>query len=164
MVGAIGGQEQEPRADLLQTFGCPGALVDGKVVEDDDVAWAEGRRELGLDIGVESDPVDGPVDDEGRGQPIAAQAGDEGLCSPFAERRLGSEPLAARGAAARSRHLGVDRCLVDEDQAMRLAAHPKLTPPDPGLPALRMCSRAHSDAISAFFICEAGLEQEARQG
>ena len=45
--------------------------------------------------------------------------------------------LRPQGAATQPRHLGVDRCLVDEDQAMRLATHllgP--TPPDPGLPGL----------------------------
>ena len=52
-VGAIGGQEQEPGADPLQTLGCPGALVDGEVVENDDVAALERGRELGFDINVE---------------------------------------------------------------------------------------------------------------
>ena len=42
--------------------------------------------------------------------------------------------LRPSGAAAQPRHLGVDRCLIDEDQAMRLATHPWLPPPDPGLP------------------------------
>ena len=47
------GQEQEPGTDRLQTFGCPGALVDGEVVENDDVAALERGRELGFDISVE---------------------------------------------------------------------------------------------------------------
>jgi hypothetical protein len=47
---------------------------------------------------------------------------------------LRSQPLAAKGTAAQAHHLGVDRGFVDEDQAIRLAAHSRLTPANPDLP------------------------------
>ncbi len=33
-IGAVGRQEQEPRADLAQDLGCTGAFVVGQVVEE----------------------------------------------------------------------------------------------------------------------------------
>lgn len=73
-------------------------------------------------ISVAGEPVPGAVAAEGGRQPIAAQAGDEGLCSPFAERRLGSEPLPVQGPAAPPRHPGGERGRVEKNQTMRLTA------------------------------------------
>src|SRR5690606_34476030 len=104
----------------------PRALVNGEVVEDDDVALRQGRCELGFDPDVESRAVDGLPDHPGRGQAMTAQSGDEGLRAPMAERRAGKEPCAAQAAAAQPYHPGVDGGLVDEDQAMRFEPHPGL--------------------------------------
>ena len=46
---------------------------------------------------------------------------------PMAERRFGSQTLALRTAAAQTRHLGGCSGLVDEDQAVRLEPHARLT-------------------------------------
>ncbi len=136
-VGTVGRQEQEPGSFLLEAFGGPCAFVDGEVVEDDDVALREGRRELGLDPGVEGWPVDCLFDHPGRGQAVTAQAGDEGLRSPMAEWGVGVQPRAAPAAAAKPHHLCVDGGLIDEDQAMRFEPHPWLAQvgPDPALGA-----------------------------
>ena len=102
------------------------ALVGGEIVEDDDIALCQRRGELGFDIGLEDAPVHRRVDDERGGEPVAAQAGDEGLGLPMSERRLGAQPLALQAAAAQARHLGGGSGLVDEDQPMRLKPHPRL--------------------------------------
>ncbi len=51
----------------LGMVGRPLTFVDSKTVENDDVAFAQRRRELGLDVGVEGGSVERPVDDPGRG-------------------------------------------------------------------------------------------------
>lgn len=42
-VGAVGRQEQEPGAPVCEASGRVGALVDGEIVEDDDIALRQGR-------------------------------------------------------------------------------------------------------------------------
>lgn len=97
-----------------------------EIVHDHDIALFEGRRELSFDIGLEDAPIHRSVDDEGGGEPIAAQTGDECLRLPVPERRLGAKPLALRAAAAQAGHLGRGSGLVQEDQPVRLKPHSRL--------------------------------------
>jgi hypothetical protein len=131
MVGRVLGQEEEAAAALAQRRLRPRALVDGEVVEDHDVTARERRRQLGLDVGVEALPVDRALDHPRGGQPIGAQGGDEGLGAPPGEGGAGLEPRTAAGAAAPARHLGVDRGLIEEDEAAGHVPHAWLTPLDP---------------------------------
>lgn len=78
-IGAVGREEEEPRAARFQNGGGLFAFVARQIIEDDHVAGLEGRRELRLDPGLEDVPVHGTVDDPGRGQSIVTQRGDEGL-------------------------------------------------------------------------------------
>lgn len=98
----------------------------GKIVEDDNIAGIERRRELGFDIGFEDRPVHRRIDDPWRGQPIMPQGCDEGLGSPMTEGCPCSQPLAALRPPAQPGHLRRRRGLVDKDQSMRLLAHPGL--------------------------------------
>ena len=82
--------------------------------------------ELGFDVSLEDAPIDRRIDDEGRGERAAAQAGDEGLRLPMSERGLGEKPLAFRATAAQARHLGGGSGLVHEDQSVRLQPHLRL--------------------------------------
>ena len=125
-VGTVGRQKEEPGA-----FGANGllgrrAFVGRQIVADDDVAWLEGRGQLRLDIGFEDAPIHRRVDHERRGERVAAQAGDEGLGLPMSERRLGEKPSPLGTAAAQTRHLGGGSSLVQEDEPVRLKAHPRL--------------------------------------
>ena len=70
-IGAIGRQEEEPRAPFLENGLGLLALVAGEVVEDDDITGLERWRQLGLHIGLEGLPVHRPVDDPWRRQSIA---------------------------------------------------------------------------------------------
>jgi hypothetical protein len=63
-------------------------FVGGQVVQDDDIARLEGRRQLGFDVSVEDAPIHRRVDAEWRGERAAAQAGDESLRLPMSERGL----------------------------------------------------------------------------
>ena len=130
-IGRVLRQKQEPGALGLQALRRLWTLVDGEVVEDDHVAALEGGSELGLDVAVEGVAIDGAVDDPGCVEAEAAQAGDEGLGLPAAERRRGLQALASGGTPAQPRHLRGDGRFINEDKPMRLASHPWLTPIDP---------------------------------
>ena len=102
------------------------ALVGRQIVHDHDIAFGEGWSEFFLDVSLEDAPVHRGIDDEGSGELVAAQAGDEGLGHPMAERRLGAQPLALWAAAAQAGHLGGRSGLVEKDQPMRLKPHARL--------------------------------------
>jgi len=135
-VGAIGRQEQEPSA--LGANGCLSgrAFMGGQIVQDDEVAGLEGRGQLGFDVSLEDAPIHRRIDDEWRGERATAQAGDEGLRLPMAERDLGKKPLAFGATAAQAGHLGGGSSLVEEDQPMRLKPHLRLANADPFLARL----------------------------
>ena len=78
----------------------------GQVVQDDRITFAQGRRELGLDIGIERRAVHGAVDDPGRVQPVVAQRRDKRLRAPVAEGRVIDQPLPARRPAGSLGHVG----------------------------------------------------------
>lgn len=76
----------------------PLTFMAGEVVEDDDVAWLEGGRELGFDADLEDHPVHRGINDPGGDEAVALEARHEGLRAqwpkgallfnrvPFAER------------------------------------------------------------------------------
>lgn len=106
-IRAIGWQEQHPRPlSPNGVFRCR-AFVGRKIVENDDVALCQGWCELRFDIGIEDASVHRAVDDEGRGQPVASQPGDEGLGLPVPEWSLGPQALAFRAASPQTGHLGI---------------------------------------------------------
>ena len=125
-IGAIGRQKEDPCALVEDGFLGDRTLVSRQIVHDDNVALFEGRGELGLDIGLEDSPVHRRVDDEGRGEGVATQSGDEGLGLPMPERSLGAQALALPAASARARHFRCGSDLVEEDQSVRLEPHLRL--------------------------------------
>ena len=139
-VRGIGRQEPEPGAggpDGL-TDGC--GLVAAQIVHDHDVAGLQGRQQLLLDIGAEAFTVDRAIEDAWRGEPVAAQRTEEGQGSPMAVRGKAAQALAPRTPAAQRCHVGLDPCLVDEDQTRRIEATlprppapPAASHVDPGL-------------------------------
>ena len=108
----------------------------GQIVQDDEIAGLKGRGQLGFDISLEDAPIHRRINDEWRGERATAQAGDEGLRLPMAERDLGKKPLAFGATAAQAGHLGGGSGLVEEDQPMRLKPHLRLANADPFLARL----------------------------
>ena len=92
-------------------------FVTAEVVEDDDLARSQGRRQHLLDIEGEKFAVDGAVDDPRRADPVVAQRRDEGHGLPMAERRRCFETLPTQSPAAQRRHVGLDPRLIDKHQA-----------------------------------------------
>jgi len=82
-VGAVGRQEEEMGADRPDGAAGGLSLVACEVVEDDDVAFGEGRPENLLDVEGEELAVDRAVDDPGCVDAIASQGGDEGERLPM---------------------------------------------------------------------------------
>lgn len=97
--------------------------MDIEIVPDDHVTRLEGWSELGSHIGVELVAVHRAIDDEGRGDGIAAQPGDEGLSIPFAEGSLGMKALAPPAPAAQRRHIRLERVRRENDSLDRFLVH-----------------------------------------
>ena len=121
--GAVGRQEEEPCSPAAYEFVRPLAFVAREVVENDHVAGLESGCELGLDIGLEDDPVHRRVNDPGCDEALAFEARHKGLRAPMAKRRLAVQPFALRRTPAQPGHLGVGSGLIDEDQPPALLAH-----------------------------------------
>ena len=85
-----------------------------------------------LDIGTEDRAVHRPVDDEGGGHRIAAQAGQKGGGLPMAMRHPADQPLASPGPPALAGHVGGGAGLVEENQPCRIK---------PGLPLFPQLAR-----------------------
>ena len=100
-IGRIDGQEQEPGSLSLQACRRPFTLVDRQIVEDDHVAFAQGRRQLRLDRDVKRRAGDRAIDDPGRAQLRTARPGDEGVRLPTAEGSACAESLVLAAAPRR---------------------------------------------------------------
>lgn len=133
-IGRVGWQEEKPGTSLLETLRGSGTLMDGEIVENDDVAARQRRGELGFNPGIKSVAVDGLIDDPWRCQLAQAQAGNECLLAPMPERGISVEPLATQSTPAKPYHFRGDRGLVDKNETMRLKPHPGLAAVDPEAP------------------------------
>lgn len=98
-IGAVGRQEEQPRAGGPDDAAHGSALVGAEIVEHDDVARLQGFDELRFDIEAEGLAVDGPIEHPGCINAIMSQRGDEGHRLPMAIWRVGDKPLAARAPA-----------------------------------------------------------------
>lgn len=101
---------------VLQYLPGPGILVNGKVVTDDDIARGEFAQQFRFEIGAEPFPVHGPVYDEGCAHAVVTQCGDERAGFVMAMRHPSHATLSPEGAPARTNHLCVQSCLINEDQ------------------------------------------------
>jgi hypothetical protein len=134
-----------------------------QIVQDDEVAGLEGRGQLGFDGSLEDVPIHQRIDDEWRGEHAAAEAGDEGLRLPMAERDLGEKSLAFGATAAQAGHLGGGSGLVEEDQPMRLKPHLRLANADPFLARLFDVGPIVLAGPQSFFETAAGANEPAQQ-
>ena len=146
-IGAVRWEEEEPGATLFEDGLGLIALMAGQVVENDDIARSQRRRELRLDVDLEDLLGHWAVDDPGRCQPVAAQPGNKGLGLPMPKRRTSPEPLATKGSTAQSGHLRRGRRFIYEDQPVRLIAHLRLAAQPPPAPRF-----AH--VIASAFRCQ----------
>lgn len=121
-------QEPEPGAGRPDHCADGSRLVGTEIVHDDNVAGLERRHELLLDISPEALAVDRSVEDAWGRKFVAAQRPDEGQRAPVAVRSKAAQTLALRSPAVVRRHVGLDPCLINEDQSGRVKARLKGTP------------------------------------
>jgi hypothetical protein len=107
------------RADSLDRLPGGSDLVGAKIVHEDDVVLAQGRREDLLDISQERWAIHGTIDDTGCREAIDTQRCDERQRLPVAMRHAGDEALAARRSPIAAHHLRRHRRLVDKDETRR---------------------------------------------
>lgn len=115
-IRAVRRQEKQMGADATNSLSGGAALVTAEVVENDDVAWSQGRNQRLLNPGGEADSVDGAVEDQGCYDPVVTETGKEGQCLPMSMRHLGEKRLAPCAPSVLARHVGLYPRLVDEDQ------------------------------------------------
>ncbi len=78
----MGWQKQHPGSFCFEQFLGALAFMEGDIVEDDDVAWRQRRRELGVYPSLEDTGIHRPVDDPGGDHAMGSQPGNEGLGFP----------------------------------------------------------------------------------
>lgn len=110
------------------------AFMAGQIVEDDNVAFLQRRRELGLDIELEHLFRHWSVNDPRRGQSIASKSSDEGLGFPMSKRRSPFQSLTMKRPAAVPRHLCRGCGFVDKNQPVDMLAHARLPVQPPTRP------------------------------
>jgi len=105
--------------------------VNAEVVHNDFVTFPELWTQHLTDVGGEDLHVGRTLDQERSVNAVLAQGGDKGRSRPMAVRHGADAALAPAAPAVEAGHLGVERRLVDEDQApripLRLLAAPELT-------------------------------------
>lgn len=133
-VGAVGGQVEDLGVAGGDCLADAGDLVRGQLVEHDDVAAPERRREDIADVDAERIAIHRAIDHPGRGHAAQPQPGDEGHRLPVSERHGIVAPFAHWRPAIEPRHLGIDAGFVEEDEALRiderLRRSPQLAPRD----------------------------------
>jgi hypothetical protein len=125
-VGAVGRQVEHLSLAVFDRFPDAGDLVAGPIVQDDDIARAQGWGEDLLDVAAEDVAVQGAIQHVGCRDAGGPQAGHEGGGFPVTVGHRG-EPAQTAGTPAKpARHVGGRRGLVEKHQALwgecRLAA------------------------------------------
>src|SRR3974390_1031222 len=124
-------QEPRCRSRLLDRFPDARDLVDGKVVDHDDIVAFEGRNQTLLDIGAKRLSGHGAFEHHRGGHFVVPQAGHEGDRLPAPQRRETDQPDAARSPPSKPDQISADRGLVDEYQpgGVKHTLLPDPTPP-----------------------------------
>ena len=136
-VGAIGWQVAKRRASPLNRFFDASDFMTGEIVQNDDIALAQGRSEKVFDVGQETRAVHRPIEHAGRGDLIVAKRGNECCCHPVAMWHRGDEALTARRASIKPRQIGLCSSFIDEHKMFRVQIGLACTPFLAGLGDIR---------------------------
>lgn len=103
-----------------------------EIVHHDDIARAQYWNQNLVDVCLESDTIDRPVEHHRRDHASKAKPGDEGGCFPVAVGNADAKPFASRRTSIATGHVCRGPRFVDEDEAFRieieLAVKPLLAP------------------------------------
>lgn len=121
-VRGIRGEEEQPGACGPDCLTDGRGLVTAEIIQNDDVARAQGGDENLLDIGAECFAVDRPVNDPGSDDAVLAQGGHEGHGIPVPEGRATDQACATFGPAPERGHVGLRPGLINEHQPFQIDA------------------------------------------
>src|SRR4030088_3048312 len=107
---------QQRCAASLDSFAHARDLVAAEIVADHDVTWPQRGAKHLLDVGEESRAVDRAIEHQRCDQPVVPQAAQERGGMPVSMRYGRDQPLTARCAAERARHVCRGPSLVEEAQ------------------------------------------------
>ena len=144
-------QEQDPRADVFQDSGGPGAAMGSEIVQDHHVAFVQGRGQLGFDVEIEEFPVDRPADNPGRVEPVMAQGSDESLGVPVSERDMIDQTCPAWRPSGGLGQVGFQGGFVDKPYVCQHVTHEGLAATDPDLAGQSVIRPLLLDGAQVFF-------------
>ena len=148
-IGTVGREVEKACAHGFDQLTHFRPFVAGQIVHDDDVALAQFRDEDLVDVSLESETVDGSVDDKRRDEAAQRQGSNEGRGFPMSVRNADPQALTARSATVTARHVGGGPGLVDEDQALGVEIE---LPFEPGLALLRDVGAALLGSVRGLFL------------
>ncbi len=118
-----------PGADLLDRGTDFWLLVDGEVVEDDDIAWVQRRHQHLFNVGKERRTIDGPIEHRRRAETLKTERGDHRVGLPVAARGVIVQAGAAGAAAVAPQQIGRHAAFIEKDILPDIAERLRLAPP-----------------------------------
>lgn len=119
-IWAVGRELGNSRPAGFDRFADTWNLVNADIIHDDDITARQRGREHLFDIGLEALAIHRSIQQQGCGNAIMAQGGDECHRFPMAMRHFADEPLTTRSSAVEARHACGCRSFVDEDKPRRV--------------------------------------------
>ena len=130
-VRTVGRQIAERGADALDRLADAGHFVCAEVIGDDDVPRMQGGHEDLFDIGEEARPVDGAVEDPGRGQASHPQRCEKRTGLPPGARRVVVDAGPAEGPTIPPQEIVRNAGFIEKNQACRIPGRRGGVPHDP---------------------------------
>jgi len=130
-VGTVGREEPKVSARLRDRHRHLGLLVDGEIVEHDDIAGPQRRDQDLFDVGEETRTINRPIEDRRRAETVEAQRDDHRVGLPVTAGRVIGEPRAPAAPTVAAQEVGGDTALVEKDVLPDIAEGLPFTPAAP---------------------------------
>ena len=127
-VGTVGRQKSDLRAGGFDGGAHLWLLVDGEIVEHDDIARSERRCEHLLYVGAKAGVVDRPIEHGRRREPVGPQRGDDRVRLPVTAGRVIAQPHAAETAPVAAQQIGRDAAFIEKDVVPGVAQRQPVAP------------------------------------
>jgi hypothetical protein len=127
-IGAVGREEPNGRAHLLDRGPHRGLLVDHEVVEHDDIARSQRGHQHLFHIGEETRIVEGPIEHRGGAEPLEPERGDHRVRLPMTAGGVIMEPGAARAPAIATEQIRRHAAFIEKHVLPHIAERLPLAP------------------------------------
>ncbi len=127
-VGTVGRQKPNLRADGFNRGADRRLFVHHEVIEDDDIAGSQRRRQDLFDVGEKADIVDRAIEDRRGADPVDRQRGDHRRRFPMTARRVVVQSGAPRTATVATQEIGGDAALVQKDVLAGIVQRQRVAP------------------------------------